>query len=241
MRAARLQKFEAILESDGTSLGWTIARVPFDPAEVWPQRNGLRVAGTIRAAALTSHARAAAPCSFRTSLFRDREGRWFILVTKKTQKEARVARGSAVEIALEPDPQVRPPVETPPELEKLLLEDRSLRRWHQALSPSIRKSIALVVAQPKSAESRERRAELMAERMLLAMDGERVVPPILAAAFNRQPEARRGWQAMTPIQRRGHLLGIFYYRSPESRQKRAQTAIADALRIARKRGGEGDI
>lgn len=238
MPAARLKKFQAILESDGTSLGWTIARLPFDPAVVWPKRNGLRVLGTIRAAALTSRTRAAAPCSFRTSLFKGRDGRWFILVTKQTQKAARVGRGSAVEIALEPDSEVRPPVETPPELEKLLHEDRSLRRWHQALSPSIRKSVAQLVAQPKSPDARERRAELMAERMLLAMDGERVTPPILEAAFNRQPEARRGWRAMTPIQRRGHLLGIFYYQSPESRQKRAQMAIADALRVAKKRRGE---
>jgi len=37
---------------------------------------------------------------------------------------------------------------------------------------------------------------------------------------------------MTPIQRRGHLMGIFYYQSPESRQKRAQKAIEEALRAA---------
>ena len=38
---------------------------------------------------------------------------------------------------------------------------------------------------------------------------------------------------MTPVQRRGHLMGIFYYKSPESRQKRADKAIAEALKIAR--------
>jgi hypothetical protein len=39
---------------------------------------------------------------------------------------------------------------------------------------------------------------------------------------------------MTPIQRRGHLMGIYYYQSPESRQKRAQKAIEEALRAAEK-------
>jgi uncharacterized protein YdeI (YjbR/CyaY-like superfamily) len=70
--------------------------------------------------------------------------------------------------------------------------------------------------------------------MMLAIEGERVTPPILEAAFHRHPRARDGWKAMTPIQRRGHLMGIFYYQSPESRQKRAQKAIEDALRAAKK-------
>jgi hypothetical protein len=37
---------------------------------------------------------------------------------------------------------------------------------------------------------------------------------------------------MTPVQRRGHLLGIFYYQSPESRQKRTDKAVAEALKVA---------
>ena len=37
----------------------------------------------------------------------------------------------------------------------------------------------------------------------------------LQAAFQRQPLARKGWEAMTPVQRRNHLLGIFYYQSAE--------------------------
>jgi hypothetical protein len=75
--------------------------------------------------------------------------------------------------------------------------------------------------------------------MLLAMEGERRTPPILEAAFRRQPKAGQGWAAMTPIQRRGHLLGIFYYRSPEARQKRARQAIAEALRVAAKTAAPG--
>jgi hypothetical protein len=41
------------------------------------------------------------------------------------------------------------------------------------------------------------------------------------------------------VQRRGHLLGIFYYQSPESRQKRAQKAIEEALKIAGKKKARG--
>jgi uncharacterized protein YdeI (YjbR/CyaY-like superfamily) len=224
--AAR-RKFHGVLESDGTSLGWTVVRVPFEPAEVWPQRKGLRVHGTIAGVPL------------RTTLFRARDGGCILLVNKQLQKKARIARGSVAEIVLQPDTEERPATPTPPELEKLLRQDRGLRKWHDALSPSIRKSIADLIAQPKSPASRVSRAELMAERMMLAMEGERVTPPILEALFNRQPRAREGWQAMTPIQRRGHLLGIFYYQSPEARRKRAEKAIDEALRIRQKKQSAG--
>ncbi|MGB9030691.1 MAG: YdeI/OmpD-associated family protein, partial [Acidobacteriaceae bacterium] len=105
------------------------------------------------------------------------------------------------------------------------------------LSGSMRKAIAALVQQPRSAEARVGRAELWAERMMLAMEGERITPPILEAVFQRQPKAREAWRAMTPVQRRSHLLGIFYYQSPESRQKRAQKAIDEAMRIAAKKTG----
>jgi uncharacterized protein YdeI (YjbR/CyaY-like superfamily) len=101
----------------------------------------------------------------------------------------------------------------------------------------MRKAIVDQIEQPKSAEVRAGRAELWAERMLLAMEGERMTPPILEVAFQRQPKAREGWRAMTAVQRRGHLMGIFYYQSPESRQKRAQKAIDEAVRVAGKKLG----
>jgi hypothetical protein len=40
---------------------------------------------------------------------------------------------------------------------------------------------------------------------------------------------------MTEVQRRGHLLGIFYYQSPEAREKRAGKAIEECLRVAESR------
>jgi uncharacterized protein YdeI (YjbR/CyaY-like superfamily) len=101
----------------------------------------------------------------------------------------------------------------------------------------MRKFISDTVREPKSAEARVRRAEQMAERMMLAMEGEKILPPILQVAFRREPLAQAGWKAMTPIQRRNHLLGIFYYQSPEARERRAQKAVAEAVRVA---GGESD-
>ena len=47
-----------------------------------------------------------------------------------------------------------------------------------------------------------------------------------------QPQARAGWAALTPAQRRGHLLGIFYYASPEAQERRVARALDDALKAA---------
>jgi hypothetical protein len=44
---------------------------------------------------------------------------------------------------------------------------------------------------------------------------------------------------MTPVQRRGHLLGIFIYQSPEARERRAQKAIDEALRVAEAKSSTG--
>jgi uncharacterized protein YdeI (YjbR/CyaY-like superfamily) len=211
------QKFKGALRHDGTGLNWTVITVPFDPADVWPKRQGLRVRGTING------------FPFRTSLFRARDGSFILLVNRKMQKEAAVLRGHVAEVLLEPDLDERTQT-TPAEMEKLLRQDRALRKFYEQLSGSMRKAIIDHIQQPKSAEVRAGRAELWAERMMLAMEGEKVTPPILEAAFLRHPKAREGWLAMTPIQRRGHLMGIFYYQSPESRQKRAQKAIEEALR-----------
>jgi uncharacterized protein YdeI (YjbR/CyaY-like superfamily) len=215
------RRFQGTLRPDGTGLKWTVITVPFDPTKAWPKRQRLRVRGTINGFA------------FRTSLFRARDGSYILLVNRKMQKEGRVRHGHVADVVLEPDLEERPQA-TPPELEKLLRQDRALRRFYEELSDSMRKAIVDQIEQPKGSEVRVGRAELWVERMMLAIDGERVTPPILEAAFQRFPQARKGWKAMTPIQRRGHLMGIFYYQSPESRQKRAQKAIEEALRAGKK-------
>jgi uncharacterized protein YdeI (YjbR/CyaY-like superfamily) len=142
------------------------------------------------------------------------------------------------EVVIEPDLEDRSAA-LPPELAKLLKQDRSVKKWYEQLNYSMRKYIADAIAKPKSLEARERQAELWVERMMLAMDGEDEPPPILQAAFRRQPQARIGWDAMTPIQRRTHLLAIFLNQSPQARAKRAEKAVSDAIRISqRKSGGE---
>lgn len=216
------RKFEGVLRPDGTSLKWTVVTVPFDPTRVWPKRQRMRVRGTVNG------------FPFRTSLFRARDGSYFLLVNRKMQKEAGVRQGHVVKVVLAPDLEERRQT-IPPELEKLLRQDRAVRKFYNELSDSMRKAMIDQIEQPKSGEIRAGRAELWVERMMLAMEGEQVTPPILEVAFRLQPRAREGWRSMTPVQRRGHLMGIFYYQSPESRKKRAQKVIEEALRAAGRR------
>lgn len=217
------KRFRGVLQPDGTMLNWIIVRVPFDPTVAWPQRNRLRVKGTING------------FPFRTSLFGSVQGGHVLLVNKQMQKGGAVRLGGMAEVVLEPDLDERV-ASVPPELEKLLKQDRALKKWFGELSYSARKYMKDAIRAVKTPQARVRRAEQAAERMMLAMEGERELPPILQAAFHRQPRAAEGWKAMTPIQRRSHLLGIFYYQGPEARQKRADKAVADALKAAEKSG-----
>lgn len=187
--------------------------------KVWKTRQGKRVKGTIGGFA------------FRTSLFGSAAKGHFVLVNKVMQKGAGAHAGQMAEFVLEPDLEERKAT-VPPELAKLLKQDRALARWFEALSYSMRRDIGDLISEPKSAETRQRRAEQMAERMMLAMEGEKILPPILQLAFRREPLAQAGWTAMTPVQRRNHLLGIFYYQSPEARERRARKAVAEARRVA---------
>ena len=220
------QSFEARLEAAGKPLYWTIARVPAETIaalkRAWPGWTTRRVRGSIKGFA------------FRTTLFPGPNGEGLtLLVNKKMQAGAEARPGDRVAIRIEPDLEPRTD-EHPAELTAALKGERALTRWLQSFSPSARREIGNWVAQAKSAESRRKRALQMVERLLLVMEGEQETPPILRVAFQREPLADRGWQAMTLIQRRGHLWGIFGYQSVASRQRRAAQAIDHALRIARK-------
>jgi uncharacterized protein YdeI (YjbR/CyaY-like superfamily) len=214
--------FRAILESTGTSLHWVIARIPIDLKKAWPAWKARRVCGEINGFA------------FRTSLFPGAQGQGHVLlVNKRMQAGAKARAGQQVRIRLEPDLQPQVFAE-PKELTAALKADRHLRRWFDSLSPSMRKGISAFVDQAKGSETRIVRAEKMAESLMLAMEGELEPPPILRAAFLRQPLALQGWNAMTPTQRRNHLLGIFYPQTVAGRERRAAKAVEDALRVAQK-------
>ena len=152
-------------------------------------------------------------------------------VNKRMQAGAGAAPGAIAQFRLEPDAEERV-VTGPGELKRILAEHRPLRRWYDRLNYSMRKEIGGWIRQVKSAEARVRRAQQIAERLLATMEAERDLAPILQVAFARDPRALEGWKRMSPSQRRRHLLGIFYYRSPEARERRVAKTIQDAVEFA---------
>ncbi len=149
-----------------------------------------------------------------------REG-YFLLVNKQMQRAAGAGVGATVEFAVAPDLEPRE-AELPDELAALLEEEPGLRAWYDGLTEYMRREIGKWVVGVKSEEARMRRAQQMAERLLATMEGERELPPVIAAAFRARPKARAGWAKMTPAQRRGELMAVFYYQTPEARQRRVE-------------------
>jgi uncharacterized protein YdeI (YjbR/CyaY-like superfamily) len=112
------------------------------------------------------------------------------------------------------------------------------RRWYDGLNHSTRSDIAKWITEVKSDAARMRRAEQIAERLLAVMEAERELPPVLQVAFARHPRAREGWDAMSAARRRGHLFGIFYYRTPDAQGRRIDKMLDDATVLAAKMGSK---
>jgi uncharacterized protein YdeI (YjbR/CyaY-like superfamily) len=199
-----------------------IAWLPFNVETTWTKLVRLRVKVEVGGEV------------FRTSLFpgAQREGH-FVLVNKKMQKAAGARVGAMVDFAIEPDLDERTPT-VPSELAKLFKTQKKLAKWYQGLSEPRRWEIAKWIDGVKGAEARQRRSEQIAERLLLTMEGEKELPPVLEVAFRRSPAARKGWDAMTKAQRRSNLMAIFYYQSPEAREKRVRKVLEDCLKTVSK-------
>lgn len=208
--------FKSKLEPLPGNLGWVIATVPFDVERQWGSRSRLKVKLEI------------GDQQFRTSLFPTREGKHFILVNKKMQAAGGVKVGMVATFSVEPDTDKRE-VNNPPEFQKKLDSMKQLHSWYAAMNHSTRYEIAKWVAEPKSAASRKKRAEQMVERLLETMEAEIELPPLIRKSLDETPYARRGWELLTPLQRRRHLLGIFYYRTPEARRRRTEKAVQAAV------------
>jgi uncharacterized protein YdeI (YjbR/CyaY-like superfamily) len=217
--------FAATLVTLGNNLSWVVARIPFDVEKTWPERNGLRVRGEVEGFA------------FRTALFSyGANAGHFLLVNRKMQAATKARAGTKVNIRLEPDLEERGTL-VPAELAKAMKGERRLRAWFDKLTPGMRAYIANQVMEPKSDAARVRRAEMVAEWLLETMEGELETPPILKMAFQRQPQARAGWEAMTATQRRNHLLGIFHLKSVDARERRVEKLMEEALTVAEKKLG----
>jgi len=210
------KSFKATLERIPSKLNWVFIRIPFDVPKVWGTRAKVRVKGEINGFA------------FRASVFPTSKGYHCMLIKRSMQTGANADLGETAQFRLVPDTAKRIAT-VPAELLRILDEDRSFRRWFDQLTFSMRKWICDWLTSVKSPEARLRRAERVAEQLMATMEAELDLPPILKRAFAGDPRAYLGWQSMTPLQRRHHLLAIFYYRNPESRDRRISKMLDDAL------------
>lgn len=206
-----MREFRAVLERG--ELGWTVARVPFDPRSTWPKMIRLRIRGQIVGPLGCAE--------FRSSLFANAsgDGGFFLLVNRTMQKVTGAATGTEAQFRLEPDLQQRL-AELPEELDALLDEAEGLRAWYGELTEYSRREIGKWIDGVKTPEARLRRAQAMAERLLSTMEAEAELPPMVERAFRAQPKARAGWSRMTAAQRRTELMAIFSYQTPEARERR---------------------
>jgi uncharacterized protein YdeI (YjbR/CyaY-like superfamily) len=221
--AARPKHFEAALEKGHHALGWTIARLPFDPRKEWRQMIKLRVAGEING------------FPFRTSVFAEHAisgtTGFYLLITRAMLKGAAVTLNQPAHFTLWPDLEPRP-AELPDALALLLDDEPRLRDWYDNLAEYTRREIGKWVLSVKTEQSQEKRAMQMAERLLATMEAEQALPPLIATALRRRPKAAAGWARMTETQRRFELMGVFYYQTPESRAKRLDKLCDNAEKHA---------
>jgi uncharacterized protein YdeI (YjbR/CyaY-like superfamily) len=220
MALSAVKRVRGVLEPASNGLGWVIVWLPFEIEKAWKKMVRLRVKVEIGGEV------------FRTSLFGDAvRGGHFVLVNKKMQRAAGAKVGAMVDLAIEPDLDEREAVVTQ-EFERLLKGQKKLAKWYRELGESRQRDVGKWLGAVKSVEARQRRAEQVAEWMLLVMEGEKVLPPVIEAAFGRVPAARKGWEAMTLTQRRNGLLAVFHYQSPEAREKRVKKLVEDCLRVS---------
>ncbi len=224
MAAAKSVKkiFDAFLERGGDRLNWTVVRVPLDVAKIWGVRGQLKVTGQING------------FDFRTSLFPTGNGGHILMVNKKMQAGGKVQLAMKAHFVLQPDLEKRE-VSVPKELTRVLQQSKRLNKFYDSFNYSMRQYMAKWVGEGKKTETRQRRAEELAERLMLTLEAEHELPPILQIEFNRNPKARAGWEKMPRGHRRSHLMGIFGYKNPDSRGRRVAKAVQEMIAYAEKR------
>jgi uncharacterized protein YdeI (YjbR/CyaY-like superfamily) len=196
-----------------------VIEIPFDVSKIWGVRGQLRVKGEING------------FPFRTSLFPSGDGRHFMIVNKRMQSNGKVRPGMEAQFRMEPDTEPRT-VPIVPELDQVLRQSKRLQLFYKSLTPSARSEIARYISGAKQEETRRRRADQLALRLMETMDAEVELPPAMRQVMARNPLAAKGWERMSRSHRRMHLLGIFYYRNWDSRMRRIEKAVAEMVEYA---------
>src|SRR5262249_24557478 len=152
------------------------------------------------------------------------KGDHYLLVNKKMQRGGGAVVGDKATFTLEPDTAARPIV-IPAELENLFKQEKALRKFFNEWSDSGKRWVINEIMSKKSAASRQKRADQIAEQSLETIEALREMPPMIERAFDDSPKARVAWKQLTPLRRRQYLYAIFYFRNVDSRAKRLQKVM----------------
>ena len=118
------------------------------------------------------------------------------------------------------------------ELPALLIEafdgEEEAIAWTLALKEWMVKELSAWIMEPKSEASRKKRAERMAERLLLTMEAERELPVFLVKALN-DAGAMKGWKALTARQRLMLLLAVYRPIQMDGRERQVQRLVDAAV------------
>ena len=167
------------------ALGWTIARVPFHPAQVWPNKIRLRVCRHHQRPRLPHLSFPLTPAAASISLSTE---------TRSAPPDRPRRHGRLPPRARPRAPRRRA---RPTNSAALLDDEPGLRGWYDALTESMRRETGKWILGAKSGEARMRRAEQIAERFLSRHGGRaRTAAEHLQTAFRARPQARTGWTQM---------------------------------------------
>jgi uncharacterized protein YdeI (YjbR/CyaY-like superfamily) len=117
-----------------------------------------------------------------------------------------------------------------PELARELRPYKRLQEFFASLEPSQQESINRRILEAVKKETRKRRAIQEAERLMEVMEAERDLPPLISKGFARNPDARRGWDRMSPSLRRSYLIHILHSRYPDTRERTLHYALKEFAR-----------
>jgi uncharacterized protein YdeI (YjbR/CyaY-like superfamily) len=118
------------------------------------------------------------------------------------------------------------------ELPALLIEafdgEEEAIAWTLALKEWMVKELSAWVMEPKSEASRKKRAERMAERLMLTMEAQRELPGFIVKALH-EAGAMKGWKALTERQRLMLLLAVYRPVGMEGRERQVQGLVDAAV------------
>ena len=100
--------------------------------------------------------------------------------------------------------------------------------WTLGLKEWMLKELSAWIMQPKSEGSRKKRAEHMAERLMLTMEAQRELPGFIVKALN-EAGAMKGWKALTERQRLLLWLAVFRPVGMEGRERQVRGLVDAAV------------